>query len=514
MTTNISSKLTGLLLAGSLLSTVTAYADPTIELQILNSTDANGEIIVVAGEDIEVGFSVTLDTASVLSHKDTLELVDVALDTLASSKNRGKATSGSVILSVPGNIIAGQFYVRYVRGDNGSVVTQVSHPADVGSIPLVLVQDNSAGGIPARVTALELTDPVPGPEGPIGLTGPQGPQGEQGQTGPQGFAGITGDTGATGTTGDTGATGTTGATWATGELGPAGPAGTDGAAGAVGPAGDDGATGTTGATGATGATGELGPAGADGAPGGLVNEMCSLYQLTAFPAPLSLISESPEVTCDDGLDNDCDGLVDFLDPDCNQPEMCADGIDNDNDGLFDCADLQDCALAFECGCIPDEFEPNEMPGTATVLRMLIDTAGGGGGNQDGITGQFCNGFPLQEYVAYPLPPNDVLDGNNDTARFFVEVLRDPSFSLSCDNYTVTISNGPVGFLDLVTVTGNIAPDGDSDWYRFQAVDVPEGSTTVDSYRVSIDVFSSPGFRLRVFKGEVTGEGNVCGNVGL
>jgi len=130
MTSNISGKLTGLLLAGSLLLTGTAYADPTLELQILNATGANGEIIIVAGEDIEVGFNVTLDTASVLSHQDTLELVDVALDTLASSKNRGKATSGSVILSVPDNIIAGQFYVRYVRGDNGSVVTQVSHPAD------------------------------------------------------------------------------------------------------------------------------------------------------------------------------------------------------------------------------------------------------------------------------------------------------------------------------------------------------------------------------------------------
>ena len=164
MTSNISGKLTGLLLAGSLLLTGTAYADPTIELQILNATGVSGEIIVVAGEDIEVGFSVTLDTASVLSHKDTLELVDVALDTLASSKNRGKGTSGSVILSVPDNIIAGQFYVRYVRGDNGSVVTQVSHPADVGSIPLVVVQENSAGGIPARVTALEAILPLPGPQ--------------------------------------------------------------------------------------------------------------------------------------------------------------------------------------------------------------------------------------------------------------------------------------------------------------------------------------------------------------
>jgi len=219
MTSNISGKLTGLLLAGSLLLTGTAYADPTLELQILNATGANGEIIIVAGEDIEVGFNVTLDTASVLSHQDTLELVDVALDTLASSKNRGKATSGSVILSVPDNIIAGQFYVRYVRGDNGSVVTQVSHPADVGSIPLVLVQDNSAGGIPARVTALELTDPVPGPEGPIGLTGPQGPQGDPGADGAPGLPGADGADGAPGLPGADGAPGLPGADGADGAPG-------------------------------------------------------------------------------------------------------------------------------------------------------------------------------------------------------------------------------------------------------------------------------------------------------
>jgi hypothetical protein len=252
MTSNISGKLTGLLLAGSLLLTVTAYADPTLELQILNATGANGEIIVMAGEDIEVGFNVTLDTASVLSDKDTLELVDVALDTLASSKNRGNATSGSVILSVPDNIIAGQFYVRYVRGDNGSVVTQVSHPADVGSIPLVLVQDNSAGGIPARVTALELTDPVPGPEGPIGLTGPQGPQGDPGADGASGLPGADGADGADGTPGLPGADGADGA---------------DGTPGLPGADGEDGAPGLPGADGADGASGLPGADGADGAPG-------------------------------------------------------------------------------------------------------------------------------------------------------------------------------------------------------------------------------------------------------
>ena len=56
-----------------------------------------------------------------------------------------------------------------------------------------------------------------------------------------------------------------------------------------------------------------------------------------------------EVTCDDGNDNDCDGLIDGADPDCQvcvpdeTPEQsCFDGNDNDCDEQIDCADTADC----------------------------------------------------------------------------------------------------------------------------------------------------------------------------
>jgi hypothetical protein len=63
-----------------------------------------------------------------------------------------------------------------------------------------------------------------------------------------------------------------------------------------------------------------------------------------------------ELTCDDGLDNDCDGLIDTADPDCpvctpTEPGAeltCDDGLDNDCDGLID-GDDADCA-----GCTPTE----------------------------------------------------------------------------------------------------------------------------------------------------------------
>jgi len=64
-----------------------------------------------------------------------------------------------------------------------------------------------------------------------------------------------------------------------------------------------------------------------------------------------------EVECDDGEDNDGDGMTDCLDLDCQGelgrypgsdeqilcPELiCWDGIDNDSDGDVDCDDLEDC----------------------------------------------------------------------------------------------------------------------------------------------------------------------------
>ncbi len=61
-----------------------------------------------------------------------------------------------------------------------------------------------------------------------------------------------------------------------------------------------------------------------------------------------------EVTCDDGFDNDNDGLVDCDDPDCfglagicDVELNCADGLDNDNDGAIDCDD-SDCVDSPAC----------------------------------------------------------------------------------------------------------------------------------------------------------------------
>ncbi|NNE28652.1 MAG: T9SS type A sorting domain-containing protein [Saprospiraceae bacterium] len=62
----------------------------------------------------------------------------------------------------------------------------------------------------------------------------------------------------------------------------------------------------------------------------------------------------PEI-CDNGIDDDGDGLTDCEDPDCSNasncqtsnPEICDNGIDDDGDGLTDCAD-SDCSNASNC----------------------------------------------------------------------------------------------------------------------------------------------------------------------
>ncbi len=72
-------------------------------------------------------------------------------------------------------------------------------------------------------------------------------------------------------------------------------------------------------------------------------------------------TETNEVSCTDGLDNDCDGAIDCTDSDCSGDPSCGggctptetfeltcnDSLDNDCDGAIDCAD-SDCATAPAC----------------------------------------------------------------------------------------------------------------------------------------------------------------------
>ncbi|NNK32399.1 MAG: hypothetical protein HKP02_04695, partial [Xanthomonadales bacterium] len=106
---------------------------------------------------------------------------------------------------------------------------------------------------------------------------------------------------------------------------------------------------------------------------------------------LCQITEDPEESCSDGVDNDCDGDFDCNDSDCAddfvctcepEPEICDDGIDNDCDGFIDCDDV-DCNL--DPVCLPpgpendfcDDAIPVECGETisGTTISANLDDAG-------------------------------------------------------------------------------------------------------------------------------------------
>jgi hypothetical protein len=81
--------------------------------------------------------------------------------------------------------------------------------------------------------------------------------------------------------------------------------------------------------------------------------------------PTSNRERSGRGECEDGLDNDCDGLIDGADPDCctatEDPEVtCDDGLDNDCDGLIDGAD-PDCQTPVDCSIYGDRQTCNDDP---------------------------------------------------------------------------------------------------------------------------------------------------------
>lgn len=106
-----------------------------------------------------------------------------------------------------------------------------------------------------------------------------------------------------------------------------------------------------------------------------------------------------ENVCDDGADDDCDGLVDSADPDCprcSQFELdCSNGVDEDCDDLVD-VDDPDCSPS-GCGeacpsgyyCIDDVCVSHCNDGVRNGDESAIDCGGGCGSTCQ--AGQRCNG---------------------------------------------------------------------------------------------------------------------------
>lgn len=77
---------------------------------------------------------------------------------------------------------------------------------------------------------------------------------------------------------------------------------------------------------------------------GVDNDSDGLVDYPADPGCRNAAFDREDPECDDGVDNDGDGIKDVLDPEClrasdrSERIDCGDGVDNDSDGLADTAD--------------------------------------------------------------------------------------------------------------------------------------------------------------------------------
>jgi hypothetical protein len=114
--------------------------------------------------------------------------------------------------------------------------------------------------------------------------------------------------------------------------------------------------------------------------------------------------------CDDGIDNDCDGLVDRDDLDCDTPLTCGDGTcdpgenpcncpedcgepgDDDGDGVDNCID--------ECADTPSgaDVDAAGCPIVIITCTWYHDADGDGYGDPDSTTSGECDAGPPWSYV--------------------------------------------------------------------------------------------------------------------
>ncbi|MCB1905897.1 MAG: hypothetical protein KDH15_00885 [Rhodocyclaceae bacterium] len=149
-----------------------------VGLTLLNPGTGTGQVEIVQGDIIEVQFEIT--DASGTDKNDIIRIRQLADSRVVGSKKRGDFLSGTVSLDTNNPDTVGELAIEYVLKSNGVVVAAAASN-------VVVVVEPTTSEILSRISQLEATDPVPGPQGPAGPTGPQGPRGEPG---PQGAANL------------------------------------------------------------------------------------------------------------------------------------------------------------------------------------------------------------------------------------------------------------------------------------------------------------------------------------
>jgi hypothetical protein len=157
----------------------------------------------------------------------------------------------------------------------------------------------------------------------------------------------------------------------------------------------------------------VGPCARDGIY--ICNDNGDGVRCSAQPIPAGVEGPPNSAKCSDGFDNDCDGLIDLDDPDCQAPEIC-DGLDNDGDGQID-EDFPTLGQPCTVGVGPCErtgvliCNPNGSgvicsvtPGAALPEGPGCDCANGIDDDCDGLVDlddPDCGGIQLRAQAALP-----------------------------------------------------------------------------------------------------------------
>jgi len=192
--------------------------------------------------------------------------------------------------------------------------------------------------------------------------------------------------------------------------------------------------------------------------------------------------ETPEATCNDGVDNDCDGDFDCNDADCAfdpacvcvpSPEICDNGLDEDCDGLIDCAD-PDCDLDPACQTAANDLCEDAIE--------VVCPEGGGSVTVSGSTldatfdaAPFCGTSNTAPGVWYKVTHDGVLTASTcNQASFDTKIsvydggcgglncVTGLDDTAGCAGFTTEVSWGADGTEDLILVHGFGSATGNFD----------------------------------------------------
>lgn len=172
--------------------------------------------------------------------------------------------------------------------------------------------------------------------------------------------------------------------------------------------------------------------------------------------------------CENGVDEDCDGLVDCDDPDCavrcGGAEVCDNGADDDGDGDIDCADADcECASLVE----PTSLEVDHVVGETECPQDL------GGLTFAGETVELVSAPPGITVLVdgAPIAPGDSFDAGADVrVRFDCASTADVSGELVFD-----VNEGGDTTTVRVSVTVDVEePPAPSGPRVFETVEGPDG----------------------------------------